>query len=206
MIKIIANFIREWLKDIVVLFVIISLVELTIPKGNMKRYVDFIIGIVIVFTVISPFTKMFNFDINLDKEIEAFSNNIVTKEGVIEKQNKKIEEIFKNNLAKDIKKIVSENTNYKVKDITVVTIPDEQNLLLIQNINIVLDIEDTENKSNEKEIKIEKVHIGNKAIPVTSENNDFVELKELISKYVQIDEKKLIISFENKGDKYGGNN
>lgn len=172
----------------------------------MKRYVDFIIGIVIVFTVISPFTKMFNFDINLDKEIEAFSNNIVTKEGVIEKQNKKIEEIFKNNLAKDIKKIVSENTNYKVKDITVVTIPDEQNLLLIQNINIVLDIEDTENKSNEKEIKIEKVHIGNKAIPVTSENNDFVELKELISKYVQIDEKKLIISFENKGDKYGGNN
>jgi stage III sporulation protein AF len=202
-IKIIANFIREWLKDIVVLFVIISLVELTIPKGNMKRYVDFIIGIVIVFTVISPFTKMFNFDINLDKEIEAFSKNIVTKEGVIEKQNKQIEEIFKNNLAKDIKKLVSENTDYKV------TKPDEQNLLLIQNINIILDTEDTEdteNKSNEKEIRIEKVHIGNKAIPVSSENNDFVELKELILKYVQIDEKKLIISFEDKGDKYGGNN
>lgn len=202
MISIIANFIREWLKDIVVLFVIISLVELIIPKGNMKRYVDFIIGIVIVFTVISPFTKMFNFDINLDKEIEKFSNNIVTKEGV-KTQNKQIEEIFKKSLAKDIEEIVSENTNYKIKDINVVTKPDEQNLLLIQNISIILD---TENKSNEKEIKVEKVRIGNEAIPVSSENDDFVELRELILKYVQIDEKKLIISFDNKGDKHGGNN
>lgn len=203
MINIIANFIREWLKDIVVLFVIISLVELIIPKGNMKRYVDFIIGIVIVFTVISPFTKLINFDINFDNEIEAFSNNIVTKEGVIEKQNKQIEDLFKNNLASEIKKIVADNTDYKLKDINIVTRPDEQNLLLIQSVNIILDIE---NKSKEKEIKIEKIHIGSEALLVSSINYDFEELKKLIIDYIQIDEKKLIISVDNKGDKYGGNN
>ena len=203
MINIVANFIREWLKDIVVLFVIISLVELIIPKGNMKKYVDFIIGIIIVFTVISPFTKLINFDINLDEKIETFSNDITMKEDVVSTQNEQIEEIFKTNLSSEIKKIVKENSDYKVKDIYISTKPDDQNLLLIEYINIILD---TDKQSKDSEIKIEKINLGNESIPVSSSANDFEELKNLIIDYLQIDEERLIISVEKGEERYGRNN
>ncbi len=203
MINIVANFIREWLKDIVVLFVIISLVELIIPKGNMKKYVDFIIGIIIVFTVISPFTKLINFDINLDEKIETFSNDITMKEDVVSTQNEQIEEIFKTNLSSEIKKIVKENSDYKVKDIYISTKPDDQNLLLIEYINIILD---TDKQSKDSEIKIEKINLGNESIPVSSSANDFEELKNLIIDYLQIDEERLIISVKKGEERYGRNN
>ncbi|WP_262429895.1 stage III sporulation protein AF [Paratissierella segnis] len=203
MINIVANFIREWLKDIVVLFVIISLVELIIPKGNMKKYVDFIIGIIIVFTVISPFTKLINFDINLDEKIETFSNDITMKEDVVSTQNEQIEEIFKTNLSSEIKKIVKENSYYKVKDIYISTKPDDQNLLLIEYINIILD---TDKQSKDSEIKIEKINLGNESIPVSSSANDFEELKNLIIDYLQIDEERLIISVKKGEERYGRNN
>lgn len=203
MINIVANFIREWLKDIVVLFVIISLVELIIPKGNMKKYVDFIIGIIIVFTVISPFTKLINFDINLDEKIETFSNDITMKEDVVSTQNEQIEEIFKTNLSGEIKKIVKENSDYKVKDIYISTKPDDQNLLLIEYINIILD---TDKQSKDSEIKIEKINLGNESIPVSSSANDFEELKNLIIDYLQIDEERLIISVKKGEERYGRNN
>jgi len=202
-INIVANFIREWLKDIVVLFVIISLVELIIPKGNMKKYVDFIIGIIIVFTVISPFTKLINFDINLDEKIETFSNDITMKEDVVSTQNEQIEEIFKTNLSSEIKKIVKENSYYKVKDIYISTKPDDQNLLLIEYINIILD---TDKQSKDSEIKIEKINLGNESIPVSSSANDFEELKNLIIDYLQIDEERLIISVKKGEERYGRNN
>ncbi|MBC8588439.1 stage III sporulation protein AF [Tissierellaceae bacterium BX21] len=191
------------MKDIVVLFVIISLVELIIPKGNMKKYVDFIIGIIIVFTVISPFTKLINFDINLDEKIETFSNDITMKEDVVSTQNEQIEEIFKTNLSSEIKKIVKENSYYKVKDIYISTKPDDQNLLLIEYINIILD---TDKQSKDSEIKIEKINLGNESIPVSSSANDFEELKNLIIDYLQIDEERLIISVKKGEERYGRNN
>lgn len=169
----------------------------------MKSYVNFIIGIIIVFTVISPFTKLINFNVNLNKEIDDFSNNIVTKEGVEVKQNKQIEDLFKNNLANEIKRIIKDNTDYNVKEIYISTKPDEENILLIENVNIILD---AENQTKKNEIKVERIHFGNESMPVSNESYDFSELKYLILDYMQIDEEKLIISVEKREEKHGGDN
>ena len=52
------SFISTWLKDIVVLFILISIAELIMPKGNMKKYINMVIGLLIIFTIISPFAKL----------------------------------------------------------------------------------------------------------------------------------------------------
>ena len=48
------SFINSWLKDIVVLFILISIAELIMPKGNLKKYIRLVIGLLIIYTIINP--------------------------------------------------------------------------------------------------------------------------------------------------------
>ena len=70
-----AEFISSWVKDIVLLFVIITLVDLVMPKGSMRRYINFVVGFLIIFTVINPFVNLTNIDFKLDREV--FKNSQV---------------------------------------------------------------------------------------------------------------------------------
>ena len=51
----IADFIYSWVKDLVLLFIIITLVDLVMPKGSMRRYINFVIGLLIIFAVINKY-------------------------------------------------------------------------------------------------------------------------------------------------------
>ncbi len=92
----ISNFIYSWLKDITILFIIISLIDLIMPKGSMKRYINFVIGLLIIFTVINPFINLSKIKFNLDKEV--FNNLYKTSpeymEKLIKSQDSKIEELY----------------------------------------------------------------------------------------------------------------
>ena len=68
MINIIREFISNWIKSLVVLMIIISIVDMVMPKGNMKRYVNFIVGLIIVFSIINPFARLTNSNLSFEQE------------------------------------------------------------------------------------------------------------------------------------------
>ena len=49
----ITEFLNLWLKDIILVFIFLSIVEIMIPKGNMKKYINMIIGFLIIITIIN---------------------------------------------------------------------------------------------------------------------------------------------------------
>lgn len=65
----IIEFSKIWVKDIAMVLAIISIVEIILPNSNMKKYIDMIIGILVIVVIITPFTKLINKDVHLDTHI-----------------------------------------------------------------------------------------------------------------------------------------
>lgn len=202
MIEIFAKLIGEWLKEIVVLFVIISIVDIIMPKGKMKRYVDFIIGILIIFTIISPFTRLRNINFNLDREINNFNDETISSKEILNKQDDQIEQIYLSNLSNQLKEIVERDTKYKVKTIDIDTLPDEQHLFILDEISLVLEYEKVNSKD---EIKIKKIEVGEESM-VVDNTSKVGEVKSLVANNLGIEFDMVKILILDEGDKYGGNN
>ena len=60
------NWIGSWVQGIVIAVVISTIIEMILPDGNIKKYVRTVIGVYIVFVIISPIiTKITGKEINL---------------------------------------------------------------------------------------------------------------------------------------------
>lgn len=199
------SFISTWLKDIVVLFILISIAELIMPKGNMKKYINMVIGLLIIFTIISPFAKLLKLNFNLEQTVFNYS-----KENIFEskennelsiQQEEQIKKIYKEKISNEISELIEEKTDYKVLDIVVGIIEKEESYGEIDYLDIVIGKE-TQTTSKSK-IYVEKV----KSVEINSgpkENNvpdgEYEELKELISNSYLVAKDRIIIGEKGKGE------
>ena len=193
MIEIITEFIKLWLKDIVVLFLVISLIDLIMPKGKMKRYIDFIIGILIIFTIINPLTRINNINLDLDSALIDFDKQILIENSLIDLQDEQVREIYTKNLKRKIQEVIEDNAGYGVEDIEIITLLDDERIFLLEGVNIVL----SKKKEVNKAIKVDKVEIGNEAIESGNVNSN-VELAELIASIVEIEAEKIKITMKDE--------
>ena len=51
------NFLSGWIEQISVSVIIVSIFEMIIPKGNIKKYIEIILGIYITYCIIAPFVN-----------------------------------------------------------------------------------------------------------------------------------------------------
>ena len=63
------TFIKEWTNQIIVAVIIATVFEMILPKGNNKKYIQMIIGIYVLFTLIQPIASKMN-----GKEIAISAN------------------------------------------------------------------------------------------------------------------------------------
>ncbi len=125
-----------------------------LPEGNCKKYVKVVIGVYILFSIVSPvITKVTGsefrvsdiYDIN--SYIEA-STKSTQDYAEINKENQ-IKQIYETNLKKDMKQKIEEK-GYKVKSIFLELANDEQYTLKKINISLSLKEQNTE----ENDVKI----------------------------------------------------
>lgn len=75
------NFLGKWIEGIAIAVIVASIFEMILPDGNIKKYVKIVLGIYIIFSIISPFVDRKElYNLNIFKEIETYSNNIVSNE------------------------------------------------------------------------------------------------------------------------------
>lgn len=199
----VVSFISSWLKDIVVLFMLISIAELIMPNGNMKRYINLVIGLLIIFTIINPFAKLLKLEFNLDQAVFNYSKPddfLNSKEEFYIQQEKQIENLYKDKIKKEVIELIEDKTKYKVLDISIGIIEDNEDYGKIDYISLLVN-DNKEDKVNKISIKkVDPVYIENssKAISDINSNEDHVnneynELAELISNRYSIDKEKVII-------------
>ena len=142
----------KWAQGIIVAVVIATLIELILPNGSSKKYVKVIIGIYILFTIISPvIVKLKGSNLNMDEilDTQKYEEKISKSDNKIyaelESNNSRtIKDIYISSLTEDIKSKLKAK-GYQVIS-TNIKIEDNENYTIE---SISLNLSKEENEENE---------------------------------------------------------
>ncbi|MDR7870010.1 MAG: stage III sporulation protein AF [Tissierellaceae bacterium] len=195
----ISEFIYSWIKDLVLLFIIITLVDLIMPKGSMRRYINFVVGLLIIFTVINPFINLVNVDFQLEKEVfRNIDSKFKYDEEILDRQDEQIESIYKEKIAREVKTFVEGNTEYKISILNVEIDKTEENFGAISYLDLVILDQDVEMDENNISVQVKPVVLEYR--PKIEENENFLDIKELISNRYEIGKDLINVSINKLED------
>lgn len=177
------EFLSGWAQNLGVVIVIASIFEMILPNNKTKKYIRVVLGIFVMFNIISPFIK------NKDKlsSVSIDLENYTTEQNVTVDQtsmDKRIQDLYEKELEKDIKNKIEEQ-GYKVASCKVnATILENENSNseenTIQKIKLKIekkeDIEksnqDAKNVENKIVTEIQKIKKVNTTIGNNTNNED----------------------------------
>lgn len=185
MITIIESFISGWLKDILIVFIAISFLEIILPKGKMKKFVNFIIGLLLIYVIISPFIDLRSEEFNMVLQTNEHIGGI-DSQNILEEQEDKIAEVFMNSIKSEIENLIESNTNFEVVNVEV-NIKEEEESIVIEDLSLTI---------RKKEEKIRTIDIEQIRITESVENkeNEHANMVNLISDYLGVDRNIVYIS------------
>lgn len=198
-----------WAEQIIVAVIIATLIEMILPSGNNKKYIKAVIGVYLLFTIISPIFGKDNFNFN-EVDYEKYFKNTQSyqtmSDSLTSYNDQSVEEIYLTNLKQDMKQKLKEK-GYLVKEIDIkLNLEEGENYGRIDEVRLqVSKIKEgkEEKKANDIHINtIGKISIGN---TITNEIEDVVQdekisssdekqLKEYLSQVYEVQNKKIQIN------------
>ncbi|MCC5909942.1 MAG: stage III sporulation protein AF [Clostridiaceae bacterium] len=168
------NMLREWIITITSVIIFITFVEILVPNSNNKRYVNVVVGILIMIVILNPLFHLLRQDINLEEgilkasseiEYRAMSNRMDSNMSVMQKE--AVIELYKTKLIDQMKHRLNSTTNYIVQDIKLeVEETDEEKFGTINKLDIVL--QDSKKPETPETKHIEPVNIQ---VSINKNNN-----------------------------------
>lgn len=147
------DWISDWAGGIIIAVIIGTVIEMILPEGNSKKYIKMVIGIYVLFTIVSPIITKFTGESIQVSEVLELDKYIVEAEEAAKAQNTiqndnqdNIMKVYLSGIKSDMKAKI-EAKGYNVKSIDVGVTDDET--YKIQYIN--LSVEENENISNPEE-------------------------------------------------------
>lgn len=201
--------IYEWVRNIVIYLLLITIISNLIGNSNYKKYVSIVSGMILLLIVISPFLKLLKMDDILDYYLNAniFRTDISDYESRIKVMEEKQKEVVFKDLSERIKSHVSEllmqeglylydfkldinqdenSSSYgKIKSMHIVAGHMDDGSMPVQKI-IIDKIEIT----NEKESNLSKVK--EQRLPSPKE----IQIKKAISDFYNMDQDNINISIQ----------
>lgn len=210
------EFLSTWLQGIIISVIVATIIEMILPNGNTKKYVKVVLGIYVVFNIITPIINKFtdsNFElssiINMEEYTKKMETYDVSSNNINKSNEENIMQIYINNLKNDITAKLKEK-EYLVQKIEVEIENNES--YEIKNIKLSLlkqeikeEEKNKENKVNKQnniiinEIDIAQIQIGEKDKNDTEETkksltqNEKKEIKKYISSVYEIKEQQITI-------------
>ena len=194
------EFLSSWAQGIIVAVIIATLIEMILPNSSSKKYVKVVIGMYILFTIVSPIIKKLGGkDINLNTiNIEKYEQQISKSDNTISRKfednnTRSIKDIYASNLKADISAKLKEK-GYEI-DTSDVQIKDDENYTIEKITLKLIKMEQKQEKNNE--IVINTVEIGNTISQKDSKtlsDDEKQEVKDYISETYDIDKKNINIS------------
>jgi len=180
------NFLSSWVKNLALALIVVSILEMILPNNKIKKYVKMIMGLYILFSIISPFIEnsdkldIKNTDI-FEQYIEKSSSSDIKVDQ--SSMNNKLNKMYQEELEKDIIKKLKDR-GYEVEDCKVLTNA----------------FDDEKNSDNDNAIEKIKIKIARKIDKETIEgkSSDTIESK-IITEIQKIQKVEINIS-ENEED------
>ena len=151
------NNLSQWANSLLCLGIFTAIIELIMPKGNVKKYIYVIIGIVTVITVIAPILSKDDYESIAKEAVTTISNevseNLIYTENLINTEEglKYQEELVKNEYVNNLKRTIWNDLTSKGVILVSVDINIKENYD-IENLSIKINKYGIEEYKNQKEI------------------------------------------------------
>ena len=158
-----------WAEQIIVAVIIATLIEMILPNGNNKKYIKAVIGVYILFTIISPILGSkgnISFDqFDYEKYFKNTQSYQTMSDSLISYNDQSTEEIYQTNLEQDMKQKLKQKGYLAQKIIIDLELRQGKNYGKIKQIDLNLsklkEEDKTEETTNININTIEQVNIGN---------------------------------------------
>ncbi|HHV38565.1 MAG TPA: stage III sporulation protein AF [Tepidimicrobium sp.] len=176
----IVDFLTLWVKDIVIVFVLISIMGIIIPNSSMKRYIDMIIGFLIIIVIIAPIVKLVHRNFAVDK-VPLWDSKIQTEfehDDRLDKiQKQQMESIYVGKIEGEIAELIHENTEYEIVELRLSICEDGERYGGIEQLEIDLQRSQGQEQISKGVIlvdNIDSISIGDER----ETNSTMVEIKD----------------------------
>ncbi|QEK12145.1 stage III sporulation protein AF [Crassaminicella thermophila] len=204
------DFLKTWILNIIAVIIFITFLEILLPSSNMKKYINMIVGLLVMLVIISPVLELVNRNTRIQEEIIKTSSDIDRKalslslEQFEEAQEKQIIALYKSKLENHIKDQIEYKRNIDVLRINSQIEENRQSKEFgnIKQLEILLGSE-IKSQSKNQEIKPVSnimINIKTKKQPLNSKestkNKQYIieQIKENISNFYGVDKDKIRIS------------
>ena len=189
------NNISIWAEHVIIAVIIGTILEMILPNGNSKKYIKTVIGIYILYTIISPvITLATGYEIKLDyASYEEYFNNSEEYKNLENEINNVTYNTIENTYKEELKKQIKNNISSLGFSVSSITFDIDLETGTICNLDIV--VNKKEELSNTNSIIIELVEIGNKK---NKENDlsrqEIIKIKENIQENFGIKSEDILIN------------
>lgn len=194
------GFISSWAQQIIFAVIIGVIIQMLLPESKSKKYIKVIIGVYVLFSVISPVVGK-DIDLNLNEFNLNISQNTSTIETNVQNN---INDIYITNLKQDvISKLKNKGYGCKNVNIEVSDNYDVKQLKIDEIYEIEEDDSNKENSDSTSKVNtviINEVQIGEKDNSIKEQvtkgipSSDEKELKEYLSETYGVEEKNISIN------------
>ena len=170
------EFLSSWAKSLGVTIVIVSILEMLLPNNKTKKYIRMVLGIFVIFNIISPFITnkdKLNFNSIDIGNIDTYATSSDVSSNVVNQasMDERIEDLYQEELEKDITKKVEEQG------------------FEVSNCKVEAKVPDKNNSENEEATGITKIKLKIEKSDKKEETNESTENKvvEEIQKIKKVD-------------------
>lgn len=175
--------IREWVITIISIIIFIAFVEILIPNSNYKRYINVIVGLLLMVVILTPLTKFINGEVDFESEIFKISNRLELStaqnriNNIQYNNNEAVITLYKNEIGIQIKNHIEQNTECTVDKVSVEIEADNNSpqFGLIKNIDIILKEKINDSESADKKIKPVQINV-----PTEKNSNNTVKANSIL--------------------------
>lgn len=205
------SFITSWAQGIIVSVIVATIIEMLLPQNGNGKYVKVVIGIFVLFTIVSPVIGKFKNDINstsFDTYLDDIENDAIQTSSTGFSNEEAIKMMYEENLKIDIKSKISQK-GYTVGEIELEILNNDEYTLNGIKVKI---IERTQNQSSQgrklnrtvtiiDNIENVKINLGGsakdnneKSEPSILNESEKRKLKEYLSSVYEVNENNIVVN------------
>lgn len=179
------NVMSTWAKSIILAVIVSTIIQMILPEGNNKKYIKTVIGLYILFTIISPIISKIsggNSTIDVSKYENYFNVESTTtaSANVIDKN---LDNTYTSSIKADIKNRMKQK-GYKVNSLDAnIELKNEESYGTINSLKISLEREESNNNSNIQAVNKIEIKISNNTNEAKQNNLTSME-KQKIKNYL----------------------
>ena len=215
------EWISDWAGGIIIAVIIATVIEMILPEGNCKKYIKVVIGVYVLFTIISPVITKFTGKsievsdiLDLNKYIEEAEESVKIQNSIQSDNQSSIMEMYSSGIKDDMVSKI-EAKGYIVNNIEIGIADDESYNLTYITVEVRLNEKSEENEeinevnkvdSIDRVVKVE-VSISNTVSEIENSkstqngenerslsNSEKKELKEYLSSVYDVQEENITIN------------